>query len=62
MYHQLLLKCGMYPAVYKFQQYQTTRCNSYYSTWLNNNQLYDDDQQPKKHSVSTPHDSTQHIQ
>ena len=52
----------MYPAMYKFQQYQTTRCNSNYSTWLNNNQLYDDDQQPKKHSISTQHDSTQHIQ
>ena len=62
MYHQLLLKYELYPAVCKFQQYQTTRYNSSYnSTWLNINQLYDNDQQPK-HSISTQLDSIQHIQ
>ena len=49
----------LYPTMYKFQQYQTNRYNSSYnSTWLNINQLYDDDQQSKQ-SIARQLDSTQ---
>ena len=61
MYHQLLLKYDFFPAMCKFQQYQTTRYNYFYNwTWLNINQLHDNDQQ-LKHSISTWFNATHSI-